>query len=42
MFLQLPKDLLSGTYRAPNVFLCQTDKEKIGQLNVSGLEDTFK
>ncbi|HAU84324.1 MAG TPA: hypothetical protein DCW90_02070 [Lachnospiraceae bacterium] len=40
--MQLPKDLLSGSYRAPNVFLCQTDKEKIGQLNVSGLEGTFK
>lgn len=40
--LQLPKDLLSDTYRAPNVFLCQTNKERIGQLNVISLSGTFR
>lgn len=40
--MQLPKDLLSDTYRAPNVVLCQTNKEKICKLNVTNLEGTFK
>lgn len=40
--MQLPKDLLSDTYRVPNVVLCQTNKEKICKLNVTNLEGTFK
>lgn len=40
--MQLPKDLLSDTYCAPNVVLCQTNKEKICKLNVTNLEGTFK
>lgn len=40
--MQLPKDLLSDTYHAPNVVLCQTNKEKICKLNVTNLEGTFK
>lgn len=40
--MQLPKDLLSDTYRAPNVVLCQTNKEKICKLDVTNLEGTFK
>lgn len=40
--MQLPKDLLSDTYQAPNVILCQTNKEKICKLNVNNLEGTFK
>lgn len=40
--MQLPKDLLSDTYRVPNVVLCQTNKEKICKLNVINLEGTFK
>jgi hypothetical protein len=40
--MQLPKDLLSDTYRAPNVVLCQTNKEKICKLNTTNLEGTFK
>lgn len=40
--MQLPKDLLSDTYRAPNVVLCQTNREKICKLNTTNLEGTFK
>lgn len=40
--MQLPKNLLSDTYRVPNVVLCQTNKEKICKLNVTNLEGTFK
>lgn len=38
----LPKDLLSESYRKPKVILCQTNKDKICQLNVTGLTGTFK
>ena len=40
--MQLPKDLASGTYRSPDVILCQVDKEKICKLNVVNLNGTFK
>lgn len=40
--MQLPKDLLFDTYHAPNVVLCQTNKEKICKLNTTNLEGTFK
>lgn len=40
--MQLPKDLLSETYQAPDVILCQTNKEKICKLNTINLEGTFK
>lgn len=40
--MQLPKDLISGTYRAPKVILCQTNKDKICQLDVTELQGTFK
>lgn len=38
----LPKDLLSENYRKPKVILCQTNKEKICQLDVTELTGTFK
>jgi hypothetical protein len=38
----LPKDLLSESYRKPKVILCQTNKDKICQLDVTGLTGTFK
>lgn len=38
----LPKDLLSGTYRAPDMFLCETNKEKICKLDPIGLNGAFK
>lgn len=40
--MKLPKNILSDTFRKPNVYLCQTNKEKIGQLNVNNLNGTFK
>lgn len=40
--MQLPKDILSGQYRKPNIYLCQTNKEKIGKLEVTNLNGTFK
>lgn len=38
----LPKDLLSESYIKPKVILCQTNKEKICQLDVTELNGTFK
>lgn len=38
----LPKDLLSNTYRQPDVYLCQTDKKWIGRLSAKNLNGTFK
>ena len=40
--MKLPKNILSDTYRKPNVYLCQTNKDKIGQLDISNLKGTFK
>ena len=40
--MRLPKDLLSETYRTPKVILCQTNKDKICQLDVTDLQGTFK
>ena len=38
----LPKDILSGTYIAPRVFLCEVDKEIICQLEATARKGTFK
>ena len=38
----LPKDILSNTYTRPQVFLCETDKTKICELNVFELNGNFK
>lgn len=40
--MQLPKDLLSESYRKPNVILCQTNKDKICKLDVTDLQATIK
>lgn len=40
--MRLPKNLLSDTYRQPAIYLCQTNKERIGELNVSNFKGTFK
>lgn len=40
--MKLPKDILSDTFRKPNIYLCQTNKDKIGQLDVNNLNGTFK
>ena len=40
--MRLPKDILSGTYIKPRLFLCETDKTKITQLNDYNRSGTFK
>lgn len=40
--MRLPKNLLSGTYRPPAIYLCQTNKDRIGELTVSDFHGTFK
>lgn len=40
--MRLPKNLLSGDYKQPQVFLCQVDKSIIGGLNVTNFSGNFK
>ena len=40
--MRLPKDILSQTYTKPKVYLCETDRTKICQLEVSDLKGSFK
>ncbi len=40
--MRLPRDILSGTYARPRLFLCETDKTKITQLDISNLKGSFK
>lgn len=40
--MRLPKDLLNGTYRKPSVFLCETDKTRICELETIDMSATFK
>ena len=40
--MRLPYDLLRNTYVAPKVFLCETDKTRICELNTVGLRGIFK
>ena len=40
--MRLPKDLLSGNYTKPRLFLCETDKTKICQLKTTETKGTFK
>lgn len=40
--MKLPYDLLSGTYVKPRVFLCETDKTKICQLETTDTSGTFR
>ena len=38
----LPRDLLTGGYKKPNIFLCEVDKERICQLNTTNTNGTLK
>lgn len=38
----LPRDLLSGNYIKPRLFLCETDKERICQLKTTNTKGAFK
>lgn len=40
--MRLPKDLLTGLYKKPNVYLCETDKDRICQLEVVDLKASLK
>ena len=40
--MRLPKDILSGNYKKPRLFLCEVGKEKICQLDTIDTEGTFK
>lgn len=40
--MKLPRDLLSGGYARPQLFLCETNKDKIAQLDVTNLNGSFK
>ena len=40
--MRLPKNILSGNYTKPRIFLCETDKEKICQLETTNTSGSFK
>lgn len=40
--MRLPKDLLSGNYTKPNLFLCETDKTRIGKLETTETSASLK
>ena len=40
--MRLPKDLLSGIYTKPNLYLCETDKTKICKLETTETSGAFK
>lgn len=40
--MRLPKDLLSGAYRKPNVYLCETDKKRICGLETINMSASLK
>ena len=40
--MRLPKDIISGNYTKPRIFLCETNKEKICQLNTTDTKGSFK
>lgn len=40
--MRLPHDILSRNYTKPRAFLCEVNKEKICQLDIIGLEGSFK
>jgi hypothetical protein len=41
--MRLPKNLLNpGTYAKPRIFLCETDKERICQLETTNTKGSFK
>lgn len=40
--MRLPKNILTGTYAKPRIFLCETNKERICQLETTNTQGTFK
>lgn len=40
--MRFPKDLLSGQYTKPKIYLCEVDKTRICELNVTNLKGTFE
>lgn len=40
--MRLPRNILSGNYVKPRIFLCDTNKEKICQLNTTETHGSFK
>lgn len=40
--MRLPKDIISGNYTKPRIFLCETNKEKICQLETSNTSASLK
>ena len=40
--MKLPQDILTGTMTKPKLFLCETDKKKICQLETTNLSGSFK
>lgn len=40
--MKLPKDLLTGTYTRPKLYLCETDKTKICELETIEMNGNFK
>lgn len=40
--MRLPKDILTGTMTKPRLFLCETDKKKICQLDTIEMSGSFK
>lgn len=40
--MRLPKDVLSGNYTKPRIFLCETNKEKVCQLDTFNTSGSFK
>ena len=40
--MRLPKNLFTGTYVKPKIFLCETDKQKIGVLNTTNTHASLK
>ena len=40
--MRLPKDLLSGNYTKPRLFLCETNKDRICQLETTNTNGSFK
>lgn len=40
--MRLPKNIFTGTYTKPKIFLCETDKQKIGVLNTTDTHVSLK
>lgn len=40
--MRLPKNLFTGTYTKPKIFLCETDKQKMGVLNTTNTHVSLK